>query len=57
VLGVTTVPLFARLRGHPRFEALIARLAARRGVVRRPVQAGHPGPIAEGDRVARRSSS
>jgi TolB-like protein/tetratricopeptide (TPR) repeat protein len=40
---VTAVPLFVRLRGHPRFEALVARLAAHRSSVRRPVQAGHPG--------------
>jgi hypothetical protein len=57
VLSVTTVPLYARLREHPRFEALIARLAAHRGDVRPPVQARHPGPIAEGVRVARRRST
>lgn len=39
LFGVTAVPLFAGLRGHPRFEALVARLAAHRGTVRRPVQA------------------
>lgn len=43
LLGVTAVPLFARLRGHPRFEALMARLPAHRGNVRRSVQAHHPG--------------
>jgi hypothetical protein len=41
--GVTAVPLYARLRGQPRFEALVARLAAHRGSFRRPVQARHSG--------------
>jgi hypothetical protein len=57
VLTVTSVPLFARLRGHPRFEALIERLPAHRGDVRRPVPALHGGPMAEGVRVASRGSS
>ena len=35
VLGVTVVPLYARLHGHPRFEALVARLAALRRPLRR----------------------
>jgi hypothetical protein len=42
LFSVTAVPLYARLRGHPRFEALMARLAAHRSSVRRPVQARHP---------------
>ena len=43
VLGVTAMPLYARLREHPRFEALLARLAAHRANTRRPMQARHPG--------------
>ena len=39
LLGVTAVPLFARLRGHPRFEALLARLAVHRRNVGRPARA------------------
>ena len=44
LLAMTAVPLFARLRGQPRFEALLARLAAHRRDVRRPAPAHHPGP-------------
>jgi hypothetical protein len=43
LLGMTAVPLFARLRGQPRFEALLARLPAHRRNVGRPAQAHHPG--------------
>ena len=43
LLGVTAKPLFAQLRGHPRFEALLARCAAHRRNVWRPAQAHHPG--------------
>ena len=43
LLGLTAKPLFARLRGQPRFEALLARLAAHRRNVGRPAQAHHPG--------------
>jgi hypothetical protein len=43
LLAMTAVPLFARLRGQPRFEALVARLAAHRRNVGRPAQAHHPG--------------
>jgi TolB-like protein/Tfp pilus assembly protein PilF len=57
LFAVPAQPLFVRFRGYPRFEALIARLAAHRGDVRPPVQARHPGPIAEGVRVARRGWS
>jgi tetratricopeptide (TPR) repeat protein len=42
LFGVKAVPLFARLGGHPRFEALMAQLAAHRGNARRPVHARHP---------------
>ena len=38
---MTAVPLLARLRGQPRFEALLARLAAHRRNVWRLAQA-HP---------------
>ena len=40
---MTAGPLFARLRGQPRFEALLARLAAHRRNVWRPALAHHPG--------------
>jgi hypothetical protein len=43
LLAMTAVPLFARLRGQPRFEALLARLPAHRRNVWRPAQAHHPG--------------
>jgi tetratricopeptide (TPR) repeat protein len=43
LFAVTAVPLFARLRGHPRFEALVARLAAHRANIRRPIFARHAG--------------
>lgn len=43
LLGLTAKPLFARLRGQPRFDALLARLAAHRRNVGRPAQAHHPG--------------
>ena len=42
LLALTAVPLFARLRGQPRFEALLARLATHRRNVWRPAQALHP---------------
>ena len=41
LLAMTAVPLLARLRGQPRFEALLARLAAHRRNVRRLAPA-HP---------------
>jgi tetratricopeptide (TPR) repeat protein len=41
LLAMTAVPLLARLRGQPRFEALLARLAAHRRNVWRLAQA-HP---------------
>jgi TolB-like protein/tetratricopeptide (TPR) repeat protein len=43
LLAVTAVPLFARLRGHPRFEALLTRIEAHRRKLRRPVPAHHSG--------------
>ena len=43
LLALTAVPLFARLRGQPRFEALLSRVAAHRRNVWRPVPAHHPG--------------
>jgi tetratricopeptide (TPR) repeat protein len=43
LLVMTAMPLLARLRGQPRFEALLARLTVHRRNVRRPVQAHHPG--------------
>jgi pentatricopeptide repeat protein len=42
VFSVPVVPLYAPLRGHPRFEALMARLAAHRPSVWRPAQAHRP---------------
>jgi TolB-like protein/Flp pilus assembly protein TadD len=43
LLVMTAVPLLARLRGQPRFEAILTRVAAHRRNVWRPVQAHHPG--------------
>ena len=43
-LGIAAVPLFARLRGQPRFEALLARLAAHQRNVRRPAAAASSRP-------------
>ncbi|HEU4893165.1 MAG TPA: winged helix-turn-helix domain-containing protein [Vicinamibacterales bacterium] len=43
LLAVTAVPLFARLRGQPRFEALLARIATYRRSVWRSVPPNHPG--------------
>jgi tetratricopeptide (TPR) repeat protein len=43
LLVMTAVPLLARLRGQPRFEALLARLPAHRHEVRRSVPAHHAG--------------
>ena len=43
LLAMTAVPLFARLRSQPRFEALLTRLAAHGRNVGRPAQAHHPG--------------
>ena len=43
LLAILAVPLLARLRGQPRFEAILTRVAAHRRNVWRPVQAHHPG--------------
>ena len=43
LLAMTAVPLFARLQGQPRFEALLARIAAHRRNVGQPAQAHHSG--------------
>jgi TolB-like protein/tetratricopeptide (TPR) repeat protein len=42
LFAVTAVPLYARLQGHPRFEAVVARVAAHRGKARRHVHARRP---------------
>ena len=42
LLAMTAVPLFARLAGQPRFEALLARLTAHRRNVQPAAHAHHP---------------
>lgn len=43
LLVMTAVPLLGRLRGLPRYEALLARVAVHRRNIWRPVPAHHPG--------------
>jgi serine/threonine-protein kinase len=43
LFAVPATPLFDTLRGQPRFEALLARIAVHRRNVGRPAQAHHPG--------------